>query len=92
MAAGNIDAILDGIRDNQVKAADGGLVEEKKITVDGHAGRFYVFKGLVDGEKTVFHVQSWIAGDHILQATTDGDEDVFSPADAAKFFRSIRPL
>ena len=86
------DTLLDGIRDEQSKKAGGRLVEEKKITVDGHVGRFCAFEGLLNGKKALFRVQSWIDGDRIFQATTNGEEGAFNPADADKFFASIRPL
>ena len=86
------DTLLDGIRDEQSKKIDGKLIQEKKITVAGHSARFYAFDGVLDGKKGTLHVQSWIDGDRMFQATTNGEEGVFSPADAEKFFASIRPL
>jgi hypothetical protein len=87
-----IDTLLDGIRNNQLHEVGGKLQDERKVTVDGNRGRFYAFKGTTDGKAAIFHVQSWIAGDRVFQATVNGTDGYFNPADAKKFLASIRPL
>lgn len=86
--------LLDGARDGGISEVKGKLLEEKDISLDGHAGRF--FKAELPSGR-VARVRVYLVGNRLYQLLTIAPENSSSPNDirlnetnTAKFFDSFK--
>lgn len=87
---GTLEAVLDGVRNGVVQGLQAELLDEKKITLGGFAGRELTAKRIVDGNEVRFKWRMYIVGRRLYQlAAATSKADAESP-DVAKFLTSFQ--
>jgi hypothetical protein len=84
------ETVLDGVRSGVVKGLEGTLLSETKITIDGHPGRAFKAKRIVEGSEMVFNWKIYLVGRRLYQmavATTTPNAE--SP-DVGRFLASFK--
>jgi hypothetical protein len=88
----DVEAVLDGVRNGNIKPHNGTVIDESKIKLDGYPGREYTFKGKLggDGEPINGHVRLFLVGNRLYQLIVLSSADTPAPKeDIGRFFFSF---
>ncbi len=86
------DAVLDGVRNGNIKPHNGTVSSETKIKLDGYPGREYTFDGKLsgDGVPVKGHVRLFLVGPRLYQLIVFAAADSLpEKEDIGRFFFSF---